>query len=66
MKIIVNDQPVELPVGATISALLEQLGMSPRQVAVERNKALVRRSQFDQTCLEEDDRLEIVSFVGGG
>jgi thiamine biosynthesis protein ThiS len=46
--------------------MLSELGLDPRRVAVERNLAIVPRSAFDEVLVEEDDRLEIVHFVGGG
>ena len=51
---------------STLLGLLETLGLEPRCVAVERNKRLVRRSNFDQTDLADGDVLEIVTLVGGG
>jgi thiamine biosynthesis protein ThiS len=51
---------------ATIAQLLEQLNLDPRQVAVERNREIVPRATYDETVLADGDRLEIVTFVGGG
>jgi thiamine biosynthesis protein ThiS len=46
--------------------LLEQIGLNPGKVAVERNREIVPRSRYGQTPLAEGDQLEIVQFVGGG
>jgi thiamine biosynthesis protein ThiS len=46
--------------------LLRELGIPPLRVAVERNEELVPRTEYDATLLQDDDRLEIVTFVGGG
>ncbi|MDI1280922.1 sulfur carrier protein ThiS [Brevundimonas sp.] len=51
---------------ATILALVEELGLDPRKVAVERNLAIVPRSLHGETVLAEGDRIELVQFVGGG
>lgn len=51
---------------ATIAQLLDQLNLDPRQVAVERNREIVSRASYDATVLADGDRLEIVTFVGGG
>ncbi|MFT4913140.1 MAG: sulfur carrier protein [Brevundimonas sp.] len=51
---------------ATILALVEELGLDPRKVAVERNLAIVPRSLHGETALAEGDRIELVQFVGGG
>jgi sulfur carrier protein len=46
--------------------LLEQLGMNPRLVAVEYNGEILHRQFWDATQMQEGDRLEIVTIVGGG
>ncbi len=45
---------------------LEQLGMNPRLVAVEYNGEILHRQRWDHTLIQEGDRLEIVTIVGGG
>jgi len=50
----------------TLAALVAALGMKPDRVAVELNREIVPRDQWQQTPLHEGDRLEIVHFVGGG
>ena len=52
--------------GLTIATLLDDLGLQPKYVAVERNLELVPRSQHDDCELQPDDKLEIVTLVGGG
>lgn len=49
-----------------MAALLETLGLDRRKVAVERNEAIVSRSAYDQTAIEDGDQFEIVHFIGGG
>jgi len=66
MQIIINDEPKQVESGTTVAQLLSQLGMQPRLVAVERNRELVPRAEHAQCVLEPDDRLEIVTLVGGG
>ena len=50
----------------TILALVEELGLDVRKVAVERNLEIVPRSLHAPTALAEGDRVELVQFVGGG
>jgi len=50
----------------TAALLLERLGLEPRLVVVEKNGAIVERSELDGENLEEGDLLEIVRLVGGG
>lgn len=66
MKVLVNDETVELPAGATVAQLIEQLGLAGRGVAVERNLEIVPRSRHGETKLADGDRLEVVTLVGGG
>lgn len=66
MRILVNDQPTELPDGASVSDLLTFLALPGTRVAVEVNRALVRRAEHPTTTLKHDDRVEVVTLVGGG
>ncbi len=50
----------------SVADLLERLGLDARKVAVERNKAIVRRAHYAGTRLESGDAVEIVHFIGGG
>jgi len=66
MKVLVNGAAHEVPEGATVRALLLQLGLGATAVAVERNQCLVPRAAHATTVLAEGDRLELVTLVGGG
>lgn len=66
MKLMLNGQPAEAPDAVTVAAFLEQLGLPQKGVAVERNREIVPKSAYATLRLAEDDRIEIVQFVGGG
>lgn len=66
MRIKINGLWAEHDDGLTVAALLATLELDARRVAVERNTAIVRRKTFDQTMLQDNDELEIVTLVGGG
>jgi sulfur carrier protein len=66
MQITVNGQAREVDDGSTVAALLETLGLDPRQLAVERNLELVPRAEHAATLLGAGDRVEVVTLVGGG
>jgi thiamine biosynthesis protein ThiS len=66
IRITVNGEPRELPAGSTVVDLVAALGLKPAQVAVERNKELVRRADHAAVALADGDRLEVVTFFGGG
>jgi sulfur carrier protein len=66
MRITVNGAEREVPDGTGLADLLRELALPERGVAVERNRALVRKADYGGCSLAEGDRLEIVTFVGGG
>ena len=66
MRIIVNGHPESADADITVALLIETHNLQPLRVAVEVNEQLVRRRDFEQTQLQADDRVEIVTFVGGG
>ena len=53
-------------VGKSVAEYLSTTNYDPKRIAVERNGNIVFKSHYGETVLEEGDRLEIVSFVGGG
>lgn len=50
----------------TLAALVVELGLVGKRLAIERNGEIVPRSQFAEVSLQEGDKLEIVGAVGGG
>jgi sulfur carrier protein len=66
IDVVINGQPRKIEEGTTVSVLLDQLGLGERRVAVERNREIVPRAQHASTTLADGDRLELVTFVGGG
>jgi thiamine biosynthesis protein ThiS len=66
MHITLNGDPAELPEPLSVQALLERLGIDPRLVAVEHNRAVVKRARYLDTMIVEGSEVEIVAFVGGG
>ncbi|MGB0678936.1 MAG: sulfur carrier protein ThiS [Polyangiales bacterium] len=66
MQVTVNGEEHHLSPDMTIATLLTALGLSETPVAVERNQAVVPKTQHASTRLHEGDVLEVVHFVGGG
>ena len=64
--ISLNGEARALSEPTTVAALLATLGLDRRKVAVECNEAIVPRSVYDTTRLQDGDKLEIVHFIGGG
>ncbi len=66
MKIMVNGQERALVAPVTVAALLAELGMASRRVAVEVNQEIVPRSRHTEFQLNDSDRVEVVFAIGGG
>ena len=66
MEIQINGERRPVENGVSVAGLVQLLGLPPDRVAVERNREIVRRQDWEQVRLGPDDRLEIVHFVGGG
>lgn len=66
MRVEVNGTPREVPDGATLTDLLRLQGVRAEQVAVELNRDVVPRAEHAARRVRDGDRIEIVTFVGGG
>ena len=66
MRIQVNGQWQEHAAALSVAELLGALAMDDRRVAVELNLRILPRANYRQTVLGDQDRLEIVTLVGGG
>ena len=65
-EIRVNGETVQIAPGTTLGGWLSDLGKDPRSVAIELDGAIVPRSTYDSTVLEDGAKLELVQFVQGG
>ena len=66
MRILINGEGKECEDGISLSALIELLELQPQRIAIELNREVIRRADWKSTVLRNEDRLEIVHFVGGG
>ena len=66
MQLTINGDRRTVEPAATVDQLLRRLGLDPRGVVVELNRAIIRRAAVANTPLADGDVLEIVHFVGGG
>lgn len=66
MKLWINGEAREVPDGIDIRTLLERLELASERVAVEVNTHVVRKVRHGDHRLADGDRVEIVTFVGGG
>lgn len=65
-SIRVNGEHKRVPGGMSIVEMLNELGLDPLRVAVERNLEVVPRAKLSQVQVEDGDDYEVVHFVGGG
>ena len=66
MQVYVNGELKELTGAPSLTELVTQLELPAARIAIELNREVVRRSAWGSTVLKDEDRIEIVHFVGGG
>ncbi|HEY0163455.1 MAG TPA: sulfur carrier protein ThiS [Edaphobacter sp.] len=69
LTLVLNGQPrvfESLSASSSLSDLVQELGLKGDRVAVEHNGEIASRTVWGETALTENDKLEIVHFVGGG
>ncbi|HEY2941802.1 MAG TPA: sulfur carrier protein ThiS [Vicinamibacteria bacterium] len=66
MQVSVNGETLRVPSGSTVADVLRRLSLDRARVAVEHNLRVVPRAEHASQRLNHGDRLEIVTFVGGG
>lgn len=66
MRVVVNGREMDVDAETTVAALVASFRLQPRHVAVEVNRDLVPRRDFETARLNEGDHVEIVTLVGGG
>ncbi len=66
MTLEINGELRKVPQLSSLRALLTHLGIGEDRIAVEVNRHIIRRKDWGITSLKDNDRIEIVQFVGGG
>jgi thiamine biosynthesis protein ThiS len=66
MKVFVNGDEKDFRSEISLADLITHLDLPGARIAIELNREVVRRSDWDSTMLKDEDRIEIVHFVGGG
>lgn len=66
MTIFINGEARELDGIADLSALLDALELPRQRVAIELNRKVIRKQEWETTAIADNDRIEVVHFVGGG
>lgn len=66
MNLIINGKPKEYTATCTVADVLQELGISSDTVVVELNQSILQPETFSEQLLKDEDKLEIIRFVGGG
>jgi len=66
ITISINGATRQFPQAISVAALIEEMELTGKRIALERNGEIVPRSQFAAQQLADGDKLEIVVAVGGG
>lgn len=62
----INGQESYLDPGISVSEMLETLEIEAEKVIVEINLDIIEKDKYSETKLHEDDKVEIITFMGGG
>ncbi|MFA6120309.1 MAG: sulfur carrier protein ThiS [Sideroxydans sp.] len=66
ITLTINGASRQVPTNTTVASLIEEMGLTGKRIALERNGDIVPRSTFTTQTLADGDKLEIVVAVGGG
>lgn len=64
--ITVNGKEIQMKQSISVAAYLENAGYQMKRIAVELNGDILSKYEYSDTMLKDGDRLEVVTFVGGG
>ncbi len=66
MKVFLNGESREIPDGLDLESLLAHFSLPSQRIAVELNKAVIRKADWKDTQIGDSDTIEVIHFVGGG
>lgn len=66
MHLTINGHPFECPDGTGITGILDHYRVAPEGVVIELNSHIIKRHEWPGTALQNNDTLELITFVGGG
>ena len=66
MHITINGSQENYPAKTAVSQLLNQLNLQDKRIALEINREIIPRSEYDQHILNDGDIVEIIHAIGGG
>lgn len=66
IKIVLNGEEKEINANSTVKDMLETINTKSPMLVVERNLEIVQKDQYESCYLQDGDKVEVVSFFGGG
>jgi len=66
MKVIINGKEEELRENSTINDILAKLNLNSPMIVVEKNLEIISKDHYASCIVQENDKIEIVGFFGGG
>jgi len=66
MKIYINGETKEIPAETNLTELLKHLALPQERIAIELNKKVVRKKDWENIKVGDADKIEVIHFVGGG
>lgn len=66
MVVYINGREAKIAEGQTVAAMVAERGLNPNTVVVEHNMIILPKEEWSRVALADEDKLEIVAFVGGG
>jgi sulfur carrier protein len=66
MNIIINGQNRDLAPDTSLKVIVDQFARKPELVIAELNGNIIDRAYWDKMALKSEDKVELVTFVGGG
>ena len=66
MKVFINGETKEISKQFSLLELLKEFSLPQERIAIELNKEVVRKKDWESILINDADKIEIVHFVGGG
>jgi thiamine biosynthesis protein ThiS len=66
MKVFINGETKQIPADLNLIELLKHFALPQERIAVELNKTVVRKKDWENIKLNDADKIEVIHFVGGG
>ena len=66
MKVVINGETKEISKQFSLLELLKEFSLPSERIAIELNREVVRKKDWESILVNEADKIEIVHFVGGG